>query len=320
MIRTILIIFLLGSTHLLVQAQSDSLLIQEIPVIQETLLSNKQQLDQQKQQLEDFKRGLNLQQITLNKQKIAIDTLTEKTGNQQVKLDSLNNLIEANRGNIKTIAADLGTKITEAGKKADKEITKLGGNVEQNRLHWISATFGILLLGAFMYTFLGKRIKSSRLDIETQINNTKKSLEEESLRLDNKLVEILNSQLKVQNEETNTQSVNSPEKADHSLALKVADEIVRMQKNISRIDNDINGLKPLEKGIERIQANFAANGYEMVNLMNVDYDDRMNIDVINFNIDENLPIGKKLISKIIKPQVNFHGVLIQRAQVEISQN
>jgi hypothetical protein len=171
-----------------------------------------------------------------------------------------------------------------------------------------------------MYLFLGKRIKSSQADVETQIKNTKKALEEESLKLDNKLIEVLETQLKVQQEESKNQSTKTSEKLDHSLALKVADEIVRMQKNISRMDADIKGLKPLEKGIERIQSNFAANGYEMVNLLNNEYDERMNIDVINFVEDETIESGKKIISKIIKPQVNFNGILIQRAQVEVSQN
>ncbi len=58
----------------------------------------------------------------------------------------------------------------------------------------------------------------------------------------------------------------------------------------------------------------------MVNLLNKDYDDRMNLDIINFLADDNLPVGKKVITKIIKPQVNYNGVLIQRAQVEVSQN
>ena len=93
-----------------------------------------------------------------------------------------------------------------------------------------------------------------------------------------------------------------------------------MQKNISRMDEDTKGLKPLLKGIERIRNNFAANGYEMINLLSADYDERMNIDVINFNEDENLPQGKKVITKVIKPQVNYNGIMIQRAQVDVSQN
>lgn len=158
------------------------------------------------------------------------------------------------------------------------------------------------------------------MDVETQIRNTKKSLEEESLKLDAKLIEVLETQLKVQQEESQIQLTHLTDKSDHPLALKVADEIARMQKNISRMDPDIKGLKPLEKGIERIQDNFAANGYEMTDLLNKKFDDRMTIEVVNVLDDESLPKGDKIISRVIRPQVLHNGILIQRAQVEVSQN
>lgn len=46
----------------------------------------------------------------------------------------------------------------------------------------------------------------------------------------------------------------------------------------------------------------------------------MNVDVINFIEDDNFEKDIKLITKIIKPQVNFNNKLIQRAQVEVTQN
>jgi len=311
--RIILIVALLGTSNLFAQTQSDSLLIKQIPAIQQTV-------EKQKQEIEGLTSKVNSQQTTINQQRNAINEITGKATRLESTVDSLSNLIETNRSNINKIADDLGTKIQKTGEQAETRISELGGDVEKNRLYWIIATLVTLLLGALMYLLLGKRIKSSQTDVETQIRNTKKSLEEESLKLDSKLIEVLETQLKVQQEESKNLPIATNEKADHSLALKVADEIVRMQKNISRMDADIKGLKPLEKGIERIQANFAANGYEMVNLLNNEYDERMNIDVINFVEDDTLESGKKIISKIIKPQVNFNGILIQRAQVEVSQN
>lgn len=311
--NVIIIVALFGTSNLFAETQSDSLLIKQIPTIQQTV-------EKQKQEIEGLTFKVNSLQTTINQQRNSLNEITTKATRLENTVDSLSSLIETNRSNINTIADDLGTKIQETGEQAETRISELGGDVEKNRLYWIIATLVTLLLGALMYLFLGKRIKSSQTDVETQIKNTKKSLEEESLKLDNKLIEVLETQLKVQQEETKNQPIATNEKTDHSLALKVADEIVRMQKNISRMDADIKGLKPLEKGIERIQANFAANGYEMVNLLNNEYDERMNIDVINFVEDDTLETGKKIISKIIKPQVNFNGILIQRAQVEVSQN
>jgi hypothetical protein len=93
-----------------------------------------------------------------------------------------------------------------------------------------------------------------------------------------------------------------------------------MEKNLSKMDKSTKGIKPLEKGIERIKDNFNANGYEMIQLLGIDYDGGMNIDVINFIDDDKIQPGKKIITRIIKPQVNFNGVLIQRAQVDVSRS
>ncbi|MFW5721566.1 MAG: hypothetical protein ACOCWW_04215, partial [Bacteroidota bacterium] len=155
-----------------------------------------------------------------------------------------------------------------------------------------------------------------KTDLDSNLQDTRKALEEEGVKLDNKLIEVLETQLKIIN---NSNSVSGKE-GDHTLALKVADEIVRIEKNISKMDNDTKGIKPLVKGIERIKDNFKANGYEMVQLLDKEYDDRMNIDVINFIDDDSIPSGKKIITRIIKPQVNYNDVLIQRAQVDVSQN
>lgn len=287
-----------------------------------TIFAQEKNPDLQKQQQEivSLNQKLNNQQVVITQQKTELAKLSAKTENQEKQIDSLKIETNKNVQNIQTIANDLGSKIQQTETSAKDSISKLDKNVNTNRLYWIIATLATLLLGGVLYWLLGKRIATSKTDVETQIKNTKKSLEEESIKLDSKLVEVLESQLKLKQEEKQTFPANSITETDHSLALKVADEIVRMQKNISKMDEETKGLKPLVKGIERIQANFASNGYEMVNLLNKDYDERMNIDVINFITDENLTEGRKIITSVIKPQVNYNGVLIQRAQVDVSQN
>lgn len=310
--KLILITLFFGVTNLFAQ-QQDLILVKEIPTIKSNLLKQQQEIDA-------LTKKLNSQNYTIGKHSQTISSLQTENKNLNISNDSLSQLIQTNSQNIKTISNELGTKIQETGQKADSQIAELDSNVEKNRLYWIIATLATLLLGGLIYWLLGKRISSSKTDVETQIRNTKASLEEESVKLDNKLVEVLETQLKLQQETSKSQPIASNEKADHSLALKVADEIVRMQKNISKMGNEIKGLKPLLKGIERIQNNFAANGYEMINHLNKAYDERFNIDVINFITDENLEEGTRIITAVIKPQVNYKGVLIQRAQVDVSQN
>jgi hypothetical protein len=278
------------------------------------------ELQKQQQEIISLTRKLSSQQVVVSQQKIELAKLAVKTENQEKQIDSLKTATRQNVQNIQTIANDLGTKIQQTETTTKDSISKLDKDVSTNRLYWIIATLATLLLGGVLYWLLGRRIATSKTDVETQIKNAKKSLEEESIKLDSKLIEVLDTQLKLKQEEKQIVSANSNTEIDHSLALKVADEIVRMQKNISKMDEETKGLKPLVKGIERIQANFASSGYETINLLNKDYDERMNIDVINFITDENLTAGRKIITSVIKPQVNFNGVLIQRAQVDVSQN
>lgn len=311
--KILLISLFFGATNLFAQQQKDSILIQEIPIIKNNVF-------QQRQEIDALTKKLNSQNYTIGKQYQTISVLQDENKSLNISIDSLSQLILTNSQNIATNSKELGTKIKETGQRADTQIAQLDNSVEKNRLYWIIATLATLLLGGLIYWLLGKRIASSKTDVETQIKNTKTVLEEESVKLDNKLIEVLETQLKLKQEESKAQPTITNEKTDHSLALKVADEIVRMQKNISKMDEGTKGLKPLIKGIERIQNNFAANGYEMINLLNTEYDERNNIDVINFITDENLAEGKRIISAVIKPQVNYNGILIQRAQVDVLQN
>lgn len=236
--------------------------------------------------------------------------------NAESKIDSLQNVINSNSANIKKTANELGVKIEDTHKLTNQSITDLNKTVSQNTLYWIIAILIVALFVLLVFVFLRKQIFKQKTDLDGNIQETRKALEEEGVKLDNKLIEVLETQLKI----INNASAGTEQEADHTLALKVADEIVRIEKNISKMDNETKGIKPLVKGIERIKDNFKANGYDMVQLLDKEYDDGMNIDVINFIDDDTIPSGKKIITRIIKPQVNYKDVLIQRAQVDVSQN
>ncbi|WJJ98224.1 hypothetical protein [Algibacter luteus] len=309
--RIILIISIFTISNLFAQQQHDSILVKEIPTIQSNLLKQQQEID-------DLTKKLNSQNYTIVKQGQTISSLKIENKNLNATIDSLSQLIETNKQNIVTNSEELGTKIQDTEKKADSQIAELDSSVEKNRLYWIIATLGTLLLGGLIYWLLGKRITSSKTDVETQIRNTKASLEEESIKLDNKLVEVLETQLKLQQEASKSQPVSSTEKADHSLALKVADEIIRIQKNLSRMDEKTKGLKQLNSSVKRIQDNFASNGYELVDMLGKEYNEGMKATV-NFVQDEDFEEGKRVITRIIKPQVNYKGTMIQTAQIEVTE-
>lgn len=105
---------------------------------------------------------------------------------------------------------------------------------------------------------------------------------------------------------------------DHSFAKRVADEIVRMTTNLSRMDESIKGIKQLSASARKLEQSLNANHYELENLLNKSYDNGMNLQA-TFIEDENLKEGESIITRIIKPQINYKGKLIQAAQVEVSQ-
>ena len=79
------------------------------------------------------------------------------------------------------------------------------------------------------------------------------ALQEEGVKLDAKLLEILERQ-------TATLPSVAEGEEDHSLALKVADEVVRIEMNLARMDPARKGHKQLLKAVERIRNNFLATG------------------------------------------------------------
>ena len=234
--------------------------------------------------------------------------------NAQIQIDSLQRLINSNSSNIQTTANELGVKIDNTKDFANQSITDLTKTVSQNTLYWIIAILVVALFVLLVFIFLRKQIFKQKTDLDSNLQDTRKALEEESVKLDNKLIEVLETQLKIIN---NTKAGREQE-PDHSLALKVADEIIRIQNNLSRMDSGTRGLNQLKAAVRRIKDNFASNGYELVEMLGKPFNDGMHVTA-NFIPDDNLNEGERIITRIIKPQVNYKGVMIQSAQIEVSQ-
>lgn len=225
------------------------------------------------------------------------------------------NLANTNN-NLQTIADNLCVKIQQTSEKASADLSTLNEKVGKNTLYWIIAVLFIALLSVLLFGWLKKQLSKEKTGLSDQIKKTSDSLRDEQIKLDGQLIKLLDTQMQLMNAERQTSSAKA-EEVDHSLALKVADEIIRIQKNLSNMDSETKGLKQLSASVERIQDNFKANGYEMIDMLNKPFDQGMKVSA-NFRPDENLKQGEQVITRIIKPQVNFKGVMIQAAQVEVS--
>ena len=106
---------------------------------------------------------------------------------------------------------------------------------------------------------------------------------------------------------------------EQDLIKALADRITFMEMTLYRMDPSVRGYKQLTKSISQMKNNLLANGYEIVDMLGKPYHEGMKVTA-NFVEDENLEPGQQVITGIIKPQINFHGQMIQAAQISVSQN
>lgn len=238
---------------------------------------------------------------------------------QAKKLDSLQANQRLQSATVKTLADKMGADISDANQKIDNNVSTLSESI--NSRTWLGVLGILIAIGLLAYTYyiLKRKISSGATTIDKirsaqeGLEAAQKAMQEESVKLDSKLVELLDKKI----EATPTPTAN--EQADHTLALKVADEIVRIETNLSRMDTSVKGYKQLTKAVERIRTNFLANGYEIVEMLGKPYNEGMKV-VANFVSDDTLAEGEQKITGIIKPQINYKGKMIQSAQITVSQN
>ena len=210
--------------------------------------------------------------------------------------------------------SDLARKVENNRQETNQSVAELDRLVSENVLYLMISIVVVFLVSSLIFYFLRKKISVQGVDLTGSLVDTRKSLEEEFVKLDGKLVEILEAQIEV----SEGRPSSSGEDVDHSLVIKVADEIVRIQKNITRMDEKTKGLKQLSASVTRIQDNVASNGYEIVEMLGSHYSKGMKA-AVDFVADEELEEGEQIITRVIKPQINYQGIMIQSAQIEVSQ-
>ncbi len=266
------------------------------------------------------------QQEYLRQEFNALSSKNAKTESQISEFQSANkkllSIVDSLRNECNTVGANQKTDKLELVNSISKtnELIQATESVLSSRTLW--GTCGLVLLLMVIITTVFaffKKIKLGTTSIDDvrkaqeALQIAQKNMQEESIKLDDKLLELFDRQI------ANTPKNEDNGKPDHSLALKVADEIVRIELNMSRMDSSIKGYKQLTKAVEHIKDNFKANGYEIVDMLGKSYNEGMKVTA-NFVSDENLEEGKQIITGITKPQINYNGQMIQAAEITVSQN
>lgn len=252
---------------------------------------------------------------TMKESERIIQTLKSENYEQSVVIDSLRN-----------ICNQLEDKLSADNKNICRKIDETNSNVQENqnmlqsRTLWAGMVVLLLLVAIFGVAYrLAKRIKSGSTSID-EVRKAQDALQvaqgkmrEESIKLDDKLLELFDRQI------ANDTKKEGNDKPDHSLVVKLADEIARIETNLSKMDKSVRGYKQLVQAKDRMINNVRANGYEIISLLGQEYNDGMQFQT-RFVPDESLPEGKRIITGMIKMQVNYNGKMIQPAEIVVSQN
>ena len=279
-----------------------------------TVLEEKCSVLQSKQENSDDKLNTLADEWENGERKIEL--LKKDNKAQQLAIDSLRNTCSILEKAQTADRKDINGKID-----ATDNNVRVNQDMLQSRTLWgimiVIILLALVTTGSYL---LAKRIKSGDTSIDEvrkaqeALEVAQKKMQEESIKLDNQMLAIVQKQL----ESKPTTSVGTAV-PDHSLALKVADEIVRIELNMSRMDSSIKGYKQLSKAVERIKDNFNANGYEIVDMLGKPYNEGMKV-IAEFVLNEDLEEGQQIITGITKPQVNYNGIMIQAARITVSQN
>lgn len=272
--------------------------------------------------------NLNTQQELLHKEFKTLSSKISETEGQISEIQTTNKKLVSN---IDSLQKDYNTLI--ANQKADKseivnsidktnELIQTTENVLSSRTLWVTCGLVILLsvIIATIFAFLKKiKLGTSSIDevrkAQEALEVAQKKMQEESIKLDNQMLAIVQKQLDAYVPSAN-KTTGEP---DHSLVVKLADEIARIETNLSKMDKSVRGYKQLVQAKDRMINNVCANGYEIISLLGQEYNDGMQFQT-RFVPDESLPEGKRIITGMIKMQVNYNGKMIQPAEIVVSQN
>jgi len=229
-----------------------------------------------------------------------ISVVLEKTGLLDEKTELLNTNISKSNSKISSNSKSLASTNTN--------LTMLSDDLEDKGQKGIIAVGVSLILILIVYILLNNKWNNETKKISLKQKEVLEKQVEDSQKLADWLSDKSSSELS-----------SKPNETDHSFAKRVADEIVRMSTNLSRMDDSIRGFKQLSASVRKLIQSLSINEYEIVELLNKPYSSGMNLEA-NFVFNEELEKGSQIITRIIKPQINYKGKMIQGAQVEVSQN
>lgn len=277
------------------------------------------QIQKVEKRIDTLEKNTKQGQETALELKKQIGELAAGSKTQQQKLTEINAKINA----LESKQTALGGSLDQLSRDTEQKTQTIDETITVRSKWYGVAIVILLLLLAGCYWYLRRRSDASEQTLSAQLKSTLdtvRSTEEKIAKSDtalaDSLFEILNK-LKVQEMSVAVNGQSKPSEMDHHLPLKLADEIHRMRKRLASLPEDTKGLTPLQKSLERLESELAEQGYEIVDHTGMTYTENLSVKA-RFVPSDDLGLDQKIISKVVVPQVNYKGVMIRMADIEVS--
>lgn len=254
--------------------------------------------------------------VMLKKQ--AIELLSNDKSQQQriAELSTKLNELESKQTALGSSIERLNDETDEKTRAIDQTITAM------SKWYGVAIAVLVLFLGG-IYWYLRRRNDASEQALSTQVNSvidtirsTEEKIAKSDMALADSLFEIINK-LKVQEMSSSATGQTKSSEPDHHLPIKLADEIHRMRKRLVSLPDDTKGLTPLKKSLERLEAELSDQGYEIIDHTGMAYTENLSVKA-RFVPSDDLVSDQKIISKVVIPQVDYKGVMIRMADIEVT--
>lgn len=282
-----------------------ALLKQQVQQLQEQLALQQEKQQKNEQKIESVENNVKILQTVLAQQETDAQRTAQK---QQQEVAELSQKVSAASEETNQVIKQNNTEMTKKITQQENKVERLD-NTGKKYAFFVGALL-LGLLGIVISTILKNKQRNAVIQqLKIQIQKNKDDINlflQEQISLCHQLLD------------NNAKIASNAQPDDFSLALKVADEITLMERNMSHMDPAVKGFKQLKRSIETLKDKLNSQGYEIPKLLGKKFNTGMKLTVVSSFPTDTLAPGEEVISKIIKPQVNYQGKMIQSAQVEVS--
>jgi cell division protein FtsB len=249
-------------------------------------------------------------EIVLQRQQI--DSLQAASGRQLTNIEYLNKTDSAGLWSNPLVQKQINTRIEEANDVFIEEI-----------MLWTIGFVVVVVAVIILLLVLRRQLRRRVYKLEDRITQLQTMMDEDSAEEKARIARIKGLETHPMFNENPADIEGQLEtlvsRGDHGLPLRVAGEIHRMRKRLEYMPEDFAGTKALIHSLKRLEDELNTNGYEVVDLIGKKYVDGLNVEA-RFVPAEDGDIDGETITDILRPQVNFQGIMIQQAKVEVSKS